>query len=348
MSWNAGGLSVCETEDQDIANASRKSFTNYVRRAPPCVAPEFLEDLRFKVGEYEPTLVVIATQNESLKRSYFHDKSLLSAMKAMNFQRLVHEKASVKTGKRQFNPLAVEMSIFMFKGQSYKLDKKSIHHPLCEFSSQKTMAAIICTLSHPLAGKQSFVALHTLARLTAQTDYRSSDRSGAIYSEQQMVTTISQRCTDMMLMPILNRLGGSVTIAGDFHQAMDFDTDDYLAQKAEVARLRGDLRQLQAEDPLTEFRRERMPNFVEGVNDDGPDFFPTCGLRVGRDPECIESDLEACYPIARTGYLGWCNRILYRPSQVTNVLGHFVAYERVDILRLHESDQAAVLAVIED
>jgi len=342
MSWNAGGLSVCETEDQDVANASRKSVTNYVRRAPPCVAPEFLEDLRFQVGDHDPTLVVIATQNESLARSYFHEKPLLSAMKAMNFVRLVHEKTSVKTSKKQFSPLAVELSIFMIKGQRYTLDKKSIHHPLCEFSAQKTMAAIVCTLDHPLTGKQSFVALHTPATLTLQTGARTND---SVYSEQQMMTKVSQRCVDLMLMPILNRLGGSITICGDFHQAMDFDTDDYLAQKAELARVTGDPSKLQANDPLTSFRREKMPGFIEGVDDNGPSFLPTCGLRVGREAEC---EGEACYPISRTGYFGWCNRVLYRPAIVTNKPGYFVAYDRVDILRLYESDQAAVVAVIED
>ena len=74
FTWNASGLRICETLSQDKADSSRKGF-KLTKRAD-CVAPDFFLGIRDLIIQKQPTLVVMTTEDENNKDTYFHSELL--------------------------------------------------------------------------------------------------------------------------------------------------------------------------------------------------------------------------------------------------------------------------------
>lgn len=87
--------------------------------------------------------------------------------------------------------------------------------------------------------------------------------------------------------------------------------------------------------------RGELP-LLEGINDQGPRFLPTCKLRQGRTPS--EEPTVATYKLG-TSYQrppSWCDRILYQAVQEEKVI-RCTGYFRWDRGNMNQSDHAAVI-----
>lgn len=80
------------------------------------------------------------------------------------------------------------------------------------------------------------------------------------------------------------------------------------------------------------------PPFLEGINDSGPQFLPTCKLRHGRGS--ISSEGEHVYKYGKKDQRApsWCDRILHRGFECTY-------YDRWDHSDMNNSDHASVIGI---
>lgn len=344
LTWNTDQLKLCETELQDEADLTRRSWKNKLYRRPTCVAPDILTVIRTQTNTHQPELVAICTQDEATKGSYFHSKALPHAMKELGYRLLAKERANAQA---YVAPLGVTMSIYaQAKLTNYSVVRQS-HSTECRYAGNVTMVASFIKITHPRYGLQTFVGIDVPAYLSIKHPYHSQ---GPVTTQEEFNedaarnNEVAQKCLRSLVYPQLAK-GTRAYIMGDFgqkfiHTQVDHATyiDYHTLRKAANA---GE--HLEVYDPMVPFRREHLSEFLEGVADRGPQFPPTCGLRVGRPVDCFNTN-EECFPFRRSGTLGWCDRILYRPA-ADDRQAQITEYEAVDVLSTTESGNQAVYAV---
>src|SRR5437870_2559584 len=90
FSWNAAGLKLCETMSQYKATESRSGIRGLFKSN--CLAPDFFEDIRAMIDNKKPNLVVMSTQNEDSKDTYFHSNFLPNQMPEISYTLLKRDK----------------------------------------------------------------------------------------------------------------------------------------------------------------------------------------------------------------------------------------------------------------
>lgn len=106
-----------------------------------------------------------------------------------------------------------------------------------------------------------------------------------------------------------------------------------------------------------EFKKyKHIIGLKEGIDDSGPDFFPTCKMCKMRKAGCPHSkglcnkcekenhSCESCFALCHgkeERFVGWCDRIFY---ETFNMWGNIscVEYDRFDVAEMNQSDHAAV------
>lgn len=121
----------------------------------------------------------------------------------------------------------------------------------------------------------------------------------------------------------------------------------------------GKIKQLQTWDDLNLVKTSGVLNgFHEGVDNNGPYFAPTWRMKRGRSVACTDGnigsgstagDLSTCFaPGKELAGFGWHDRILYRDMDTQAVAKtHCLTYNRMDVLNMHDSTHAGVLATFE-
>jgi hypothetical protein len=343
------------------------------------LVPDFFEELRSRIRNQQPSLVVISTQDEDAKGTYFHSELLPGMLPEIGYALLkrksldgIGEAASgvilpgIPTGEPRGS--ALRISIYArddilpdLQGDERRLDNLLGDDgqivSTCEQPTHKS-GAIASYVWHPTYGHFAFIAMHIPVGTSA---LNVGNTLG--YDEYRAATqAINQLC----LLKVYNKLVSSlptdsrpdhIFLMGDLNYDVEVPgkaPQDVIKDLA-VDISAGKLKDLQRYDELRRAKTNvPLRGFKEGVSDEGPLFMPTWSLARGRPDTCAPDKLAArvdvnCFtpPIDAISTLGWHDRILYRELLTSGYITQCREYNRIDIKNMHASTHAGVIGFFE-
>ena len=370
FTWNAGGLRLCETASEYQANKDRSKFFNFKK---DCAAPDFYEGIRAKVLGSNPAVVVISTQNEAEKGTYFHSSFLPQQMGEINYGLLKREKV-VGEGS------SLRMSIYIRYDQFDIVQQETM--PDNKFHGDNGQVNISCKignryskaigayLRHPTYGKFAFVSTYlpgNIELLNLGSTIKDLDEA----SKEAAMLSANQLC----LISILHKLTTDLTEAftpdhvvllGDLNYDIiveGWENKDIIEWLNEHNTAKS-LKWLQQHDQLNQvmnFRNDLgipLRGYSEGVENQGPLFAPTFNLKRDRSDSCNNpisgsSDYQLnrdCYTSSKadenSGHsLAWADRILYKEILTSPYMLSCQAYNSMDMGNTHKSNHAPVYSL---
>ena len=372
FSWNAGGLRLCETMSQKKADEARKGFFAAITLKKKCVAPDFFETIRASIIEDDPELIVMTTQDEDSKDTYFHSDLVPDIMTEIGYSLVkrhqvykVGEAASGVVLKKVISGVpsgsALRMSIYArndvfpdiesgemelqgFMGHEGQQEAKCIQ-------SERYSGAIVGYIWHRRYGKFAFIAVDIPAGVSALnvTDQLEYESFRAVAKAANTI------CLTGIFNKFITRLPDEaqpdhVFLIGDLNYDIVVANKSSLDVISELAANQnaGKLKEIQKNDELRQAMNEvpALYGFKEGVSNEGPLFMPTWNMAMGRPESCATKVTSDCYSsdIRIHGGIGWHDRILYKELQKSPFVAHCLSYNRIDIQNMHESTHAGVIA----
>lgn len=365
--WNAGGLRLCETLSQAKADASRKGF-KWTNRSK-CVAPDFFVDMRNTILAERPNLVVVTTEDENNKETYFHAELMprdLSEHGYSLIKRDVLNDVGEVAGGVKYDTLSgtpsgssLRISIYARDDEVPKLqisDMPNVYGgkqgQLGLFYKVTHSGAIASYLWHETFGKFVFVAV----KLTTGTVF---DNYGSSYEESRSAIDNSNRGS---LLGIVERLINKpnppelvpdhVFLMGDFNSNIvaSGNTNDVIVNELVKAPNATTFSKLLSYDELTKsLANFPLKGYSEGLGGSkaGPLFLPTWKLRRGRERCEIVGATGTISPgcFDATNGIGWHDRILIKDKVDSRYSMTCTRYDRFDIKNMHQSNQAGVIGV---
>lgn len=368
MSWNAGGLRICETLSREAADSARGGVRGLFKKG--CVTANFLVEgqLRDMLGSDGPDVVVMATQGEDSSDTYFHSDLLPQVMASKGYTLLARDKLNkvgeansglrlqTETGVPSGGALRTSVYVQDALAPGFRASTKRLsgRNARCT-DSGRASGALATYFEHPDYGRFAYVNLHLptgAARLQVSQgmDFETYRVATKAANTLCLVSAV-QRC--VLDLPIRER-PDHVIMGGDYGCLLDVPGKT----AAEIAQMVGrdpsarGMRKLAKDyDELSSILN--VPAFrslKEGVKGEGVDFMPTWQLKRGRDAECQEASaagLARCYQMPGAdsfSAIGWTDRILYQNlgSAVSSM--ECTQYGRFDAGNTRFSNHAAVLA----
>jgi hypothetical protein len=368
FTWNAGGIRLCETMSQHQAGMERNKFFNLKKE---CISPNFYEGIRGKILKNNPSVVVLSTQKEAEKGTYFHSDFLPNAMGEINYGLLKREKI-VGEGSSLRMSIYVRYDIFdIIKAETSPADKffgdNGQVNVSCKIGNRYSKA-IAAYVWHPTYGKFAFISAYLPGNIELLNlgntikDFDEKTKEAAMLSANQLC-----------LISILHKLNIDLTqtytpdrvfLIGDLNYDIvvpgwnDTELIDYIKENQTAKTLRW----LQQYDQLTKVIKHvpelgiPLVDYQEGVHNQGPLYAPTFNMKVGRPDSCDNPinnkslDVE-CYNTKsgdNSGHsLAWSDRILYKENLTTPYIATCKVYNRMDMLNTHASDHAPVYGLFE-
>jgi hypothetical protein len=379
FSWNAGGLKLCETMSQSKADDSRTGFKAFISMKRPCLAPDFFEEIRNTIDLRRPSLVVMTTQDEDSKDTYFHSDLLPTLMPEIGYSLLKRDKLNkvgevasglipqrVKTGIPSGSALRISIYANYTVIQGLRVEEKILTkffsnngqvETTCD-QGDRISGAIASYVWHEDYGKFAFIATHLPSGASTlkigndldYASYRAASKSSntlcllKIYNQFVSSLPIESRPDHIFLLGDLNY---DIVIPGKNHA----EILSALSANITVAKLKD----LQQYDELKKSLDEvPLVGFKEGVSSEGPLFVPTWRLARGRPDSCnlgkeITRMDVSCFGGSNDplGGIGWHDRILYKELMTSNYMAHCTDYNRIDVRNMHASTHAGVTAFFE-
>lgn len=372
FSWNASGLRLCETMSQLRADEARAGLRSYITRKPPCIVPDFFEEIRHEITTRRPSLVVMTTQDEDSNGTYFHAELLPNALPEINYSLLkrnvltgIGETASgvkltnVPSGEPGGSALRISIYAHNSIIKSLREMEENINGQVestCDQGS-KMSGAIASYVWHPVYGKFAFIAVHIPAGVNTLTGkrenylaHRTKNKAGniicllKIYEELVISLPDELRPDHLFLLGDMNY--DIVLHSKDAQAAIKEISDNVSAAK---------LKELQRYDEMRwDMNSYPLYGFKEGVAGEGPLFMPTWNLERGRpsscapgktstqvDPKCFSKSIDPLITI------GWHDRILYKEFMTSKYMSHCIDYNRLDLDNMRQSTHAGVTAFFE-
>lgn len=331
--WNADGLRLCETMSQSRANQSRTGLRSFISRRPPCIAPDFFEEIRSIIYNLQPSLVVMVTEDEAQNGTYFHSDLLPNVLPELNYF-LLNRDTFTST------PNTVRISIYAQENVAPTLTAKN------NVSTCQDSAAVATYVTHPTYGKFAFVALNLSG----------NHQAIGMDDDYQARRTATQAANLLCLLKIYNELitpeqPDHIFLLGDFGYDIVIPerTPDAIITSITSDITAARLKDLQRFDDLRNaMKYYPLLGFKEGISGEGPIFLPTWKLARNRSSQCVPRSTTPrinrdCFDDS----FGWHNRILYKEMLTSPYMTHCFDYNRIDIKNMHESNHAGVLAFFE-
>jgi hypothetical protein len=120
------------------------------------------------------------------------------------------------------------------------------------------------------------------------------------------------------------------------------------------------------DEVASQFRSKVIEPLMEGVDNLGPQFPPTCLLQAERPKKCQHVAIwsenkpmdqssqlydEECYALNTTrnsmGAVGWCNRIFYKKMNKNDRDLNCIYYNSVDLLHYYRNSYRPVMGIFE-
>lgn len=366
FTWNASGLKLCETMSQIRANETRSKFLS---RKLPCIAPDFLEDIRGVINSRRPSIIVMTTQDEDSSGTYFHAELLPNTLIELDYVLLkrdtmpgVGEAASgvtlpqIPTGQPRGS--AIRISIYA-RGDIInvlRMEESTISQFLGKESQascnqgERSSGAIASYVWHPVYGKFAFIAVHIPSGLESlrvgqgldYASYRTATKAAnilcllKIYNQLVASLPVESRPDHVFLLGDMNY---DLVMHGKTPTAIinDISSNTTIARLKELQRY-DEIKWAMGDYPLTGFK--------EGVAGEGPLFLPTWSLTRGRPDSCSQPAAArvdpTCFIESELSTIGWHDRILYKELMTSDYIAHCLDYNRFDVENIRASTHAGV------
>lgn len=359
----------------------------------PCEVADFFDFIKSKMEEHDPDMVVICFQEDAYPGSYFHSHLLPEEMSYLKYQQIRRNKmqgVGITTLKGLYKG---EIKLRGLRNSIYLKEKLYDELLEGEFEDERldeklADAEYVCDIKRAKGGLASYIRIpntdEVLAIINVHLPFNSKSLKEAIKTKDPMIRqnalSSSNICfnniikilvldkkdlniTQVILMGDLNyRIGYKFNFLNEqFNNwekeaGLKLGMDAYLLAGL-LLRDRKDLKNyyLEGDELLDQMNKNNIHKFMEGINNNGPMFLPTCKMQKGRSSKCeFNNPEDGDFRCWKTGVENqrnpsWCDRILYKKldeNSSTDLM--CTVYDRFDIGDVMKmSDHAGVYAVLE-
>ena len=307
FTWNTESICLSETMDQNVAAYNRSSANEYMEGFTTwkykCEIPDFFYKLKQFINDHNPDLIVIGFQEDRYPGSYFHSHLLPSEMPKLGYG-LVKRTKLMGVGVTSYNGLfrgdlfvrGIRVSIYA-KAHLVSIIERSEHEMRGQIGNYG-QSEYICypNITRGKGATVSYVILPGFARLAFVCCHLPINAESLInerLTNNRMMRQTEINHTNYCFNNIVENLilaypaPTYVIYFGDFNYrladprpASEVATD-LISFKNKPEYLR---EMYQKYDELREqMRRLNIYEFFEGVDNQGPNFLPTCKMSKQRN-----------------------------------------------------------------
>lgn len=354
ITWNAGGLRICESLDPTTNDANRKGFTGLFKKK--CVVADFLNSgLNDIITSNKPEVCIFSTQGEDSSYSYLHGKALVSFMNAHSYSLLAtNELNGVGEAESGLNltPITgtptggcIKTSIYVHISVIAEYHASQVEAMARQLYPSKTNASgAIATYFRSPRGKFVYININfpvgserlELHKGRSFPRYRGAFKAKMVILIDAILARFVDSVTES-LRPDHIMLGGDfgclLDIAGKNGEEI---VEMVIANKASISTMYN-----QYDEMKSVLSANTYFDLQEGINGQGPTFLPTWSMNRERGDSCKINPQEDCYSVAKGdthSTTGWPDRILHRGI----VCEH---YDSVDLGNITKSNHSAVMAI---
>lgn len=365
FSWNTKSISLCETLDVDIADQHRSgTFTSW---RYPSIIPDFYPKWAELIQDNNPDIIVIGFQEDRHPGSYFHSHLLPEQMPLLEYKLIKRTKlmgvgVTSFRGLQNLDPIrrGIRVSIYAKISLAALIEKEEIElrgvmgnngqsEYVCSSSLTRSKGATASYLVLPGYGRLVFICCH----LPFHAKSLITERFYKNKMLRQNELNYSNTCFNNIIEDLVffkNPMPTYVFYFGDFNYRL---ADPRPA--TEVANLFNQnpndkeffYNMYTMYDELKDqMRRGNIYEFLEGIENKGPMFLPTCKMEKGRDTNDIECQWKTGKYDQRVP--SWCDRIIYNKYGDDHHTLQCTYYDRFDSGDvMSQSDHAGVIGLFD-
>ena len=363
FSWNTQSTKLCESLNEEIVDQNRSGyFTSYTQSS--CEIVDFLTDLNKYINEYDPTILVYSLQEDASPGSYFHSDLLREELPKIGYT-LYERNKLIGVGvttftKRTLRGLRVSMYVKSDLVDYFAIPEliksKKLYNP------NWTQGKGAVSLNILLPGGEILTVINTHLPFNAKSLFESKKyqdpmiRQDALLKSNIFFNKLVQILVYFRDDEYFTK-SDHVLIMGD----LNYRVEPYIEYSAELT-TQNILDNIQdpelhkdvlIHDELYQQREKgNIYYFLEGVDDQGPMFPPTCKMKIEKE----ELDRESRQSVGDTGVIGtdsylfgkedqrvgsFCDRIVYSEN-----ISCF-EYDRFEYGMMNESDHAGIIGLYE-
>mgnify|MGYP000867379371 CR=1 FL=1 len=358
FSWNTQSTPLYDSTNNmnSLSNLLGLNSSNLLGFTTKNYYPDFFENLKEKIEDQSPDVVVIGFQEDRQPGSYFHSHYLINEMPRIGYTLLKRTKM-LGVGKTTYDNLfkadimrrGIRVSVYCKTELHDKIvkaetelraayDNEGQDEYICSSSLTRSKGATVSYMCLPGVGRFAFVCAHlrfTSSNLVDQKLY------GNEMLRQTELNFCNAELNQILESFVYNRpqVPCYVILFGDlnYRVSADIDVEKYcelLNEKENLLPL-----YLKYDELREQMQRKNIYHFNEGINNSGPNFLPTYKLDNNRK-----------WKTGKYGqrYPSWCDRILYTKIQEDGNELVCRSYDRFDCgLAMAQSDHAGVISVFE-
>jgi hypothetical protein len=389
--WNTESVRLGETLSRDLLDQHRESYFSDFHF--PCEIPDFFPSLMKEITSSDADICVFAFQEDSKPGSYFHSHFLTAEMPKYGYC-LVKRTKLMGVGKTTYDALfsfdfklrGLRLSVYAKKDLAEEIleEEKALISDLGSTEKEYVCTSVITRNKGGISAYVRVPRIGTIAFINAHLPFNSQSLIDSTLRQDPMIRQNDVQIQNVCFNEIYRRLALDLPVKpdyviymGDFNYrikgrtVVDQDGNENHITAYEIAQI---FERRPTSDIFHKFYTrydelfEQMSNqyiyrLNEGINNEGPMFFPTGKLikdrPEGYDRQGVDSDLEENFHIDRnrtpsqcfrTGHLqqrcpSWCDRILYLSKEGIRQM-KCQLYNRFDIGHtMKKSDHAGVIGL---
>lgn len=334
-----------------------------------CKIADFMEKIEEEIVNVSPDVFIVGFQEDAMPGSYFHSHLLLDTKKGdglmtkLGYKLLGRSKmigVGITTWKAAKNldvkARGLRTSIYVKNDSTIKLGGTSEYMCSSSLTRGKRASAIYLNFPHfSLAVINSHLPFDAKSLLKSREANDPIIRQNALFHSnicfnnivRELIHDHKDNIDFVIFMGDLNyRINSNINAAILADKFLsDYDNPD-----------KGIIKEYIKHDELRQqMAKENIYTFLEGVNDEGPVFEPTCKMVKGRDESCnlkssaVPAEGSDCWNTGKHGQRlpSWCDRILYLNKSKNNTI-LCSDYNRFDYGEtMLESDHAGVMSIFD-
>jgi len=383
FTWNAAGLKMCETSNEVEAKKARGGFLNWMGVSKSCVSPNFFEEIRSKILQENPKIVVITTQDEDDSKTYFHSDYLPSQMQGINYSLFKRDKLDGVGEPASKNPYkdlktvglsnpsktAMRVSIYVLSEliNQMEIDEKEISPSFMQNKGQseerfitdgRTIGTIASYIKHG-NNKFLFISTHIPSGVESL-----NVKDVSSYNRYRNIVIAGNRIVfHKIFSEVVDKIPNEykpnhIFILGDLNYDIHDDDPSSLIRRLISTT---DYKTFYAKDELKEEIEQKgsaLNGFKEGADGNpGPLFLPTwnlnrnrhnCESKISNDKD--NKNNEGCFHKPDNHHflsIGWHDRIIYKNKDESAKKATCTFYKRLDYKNMDKSTHAGVMGIFE-
>jgi len=312
------------------------------------VAPDFLQELYTKIINSNADILVIGLQEDCIRNSTLLNNRVSILCECLKKDYILQELSElsgwgVTTYKAlkndwEYKPRGLRLAVFKKVNSDIVIKGIQVKTMVCPSLRDWITAGKggICINIITEKGSISFLNIHL--PFSSRSIIKTEQRSPALLWQAQCLKELYEQCVEEYspdCIFILGDLNFRVQITDEIDAT---DVAKRLFQLDSINYIHNLINNSDELRLLIGYPNSKLP-FLEGINNEGPVFLPTCKLSHGRK-EISEKSFKCGKLNQRTP--SWCDRILYNS---VNLSVKCVYYDRMDYGNMNYSDHAAVIGI---